>query len=1265
MTKLSRGLIAATLGLFGTFGAAAQVLPKPVITTPWTDKVSQDAPWPEYPRPQLEREAWKSLNGRWMWTPDTREGEITVMTPPASGEFKRQILVPFPIESMLSGVGEHHERLWYTRSFEVPKEWGGQRVLLNLDAVDWKSVVYLNGKRIGEHTGGYDPFSFDITDALKPGAAQELTIGVFDPTDAGDQPRGKQVRKPEGIWYTPHTGIWQSVWIEAAPATHVSDLKIVPSAERGEVKVKVKTTGAPETKLTLVATAGKKHAGDVVGRAGEWLTLKFDSPRLWSPDDPFLYDLSISIDGSETVRSYFGLRDVRVAKDDKGVNRLMLNGQECFMVGPLDQGYWPDGIVTAPTDEALRWDLEQTKALGFNMTRKHVKVEPARWYYWADKLGLLVWQDMPSPLPPKDTYTQAGKEQYEIELRRLIDHRFNSPSIVTWVVFNEGWGQFDTPRFTKLVKELDPSRFVNNASGWTDAKVGDMMDVHTYPDPKCPPREESRACVVGEFGGLGLPVPDHMWKKDHWGYQAMKDAEHLTRRYESLLKSSYDQREQGLCAVVYTQITDVEVEANGLYTYDRRVLKPDLARVAAANRGDFSLMPPPPTITELVPTSKAQAQPWRFTESKPADAWEKPGFDDSTWKQAPGGFGTKGTPGAVVGTEWKSAAIWTRRSFSHNPQDDKPTHLLVHHDEDCEVYINGVLAAKLDGWTHDYELVPIPDAASRAFREGDNILAATCKQTSGGQFIDVGLVRVQEHPAPKKAGASDAEPGAIAPGKTEPNAIAATANLLPNPGFENVASGKPSPWHESRWSGEGVFALSVVSHSGKGSVRITSENGGDISWQCSVPVEMMSRYRLAGWIKTENVKPQGGAKGALLNVHNVQPVQTKGVTGTSDWTRVEVEFDTGYEDHAVINCLLGGWGLATGTALFDDLSLTLVKRGELPAPSIAVDAAQIGEPISPYIYGQFIEHLGRCIYGGIWAEMLEDRKFFDGVGQGESPWRAVNASVVMDEAAPFVGTHSPRVKPTTKGQRAGFEQPGLFIKPGTTYVGRIYVAGDEAAGPIQIEITSPTWNGSGFKVQLPALTPEFTRHALSFPIPIEAPDAPSATISITGSGHAEFRVGTLSLMPDDNVQGFRPDTLKLLRELGSPVYRWPGGNFVSGYDWRDGIGDPDKRPPRKNPAWRGIEHNDVGMHEFIAFCRLLKSDPYIAINTGLGSVDSGAAQVQYANGAATTPMGALRAKNNSPEPFNVKFWGIGNEMYGSWQLGNVPLAQYVNRHNAF
>lgn len=1251
MIRNAWAAIAAVLGWCGVSIATGQTLPEPVITTPWTAEVSKDAPWPEYPRPQLVREAWRSLNGAWTWTPDARAGELESATPPASGEFARRVLVPFPIESSLSGVREHHEKLWYRRTFDVPKEWAGERVLLNFGAVDWKAVVYVNGTRVGGHTGGYDPFSLDVTDALKAGSAQELVVGVFDPTDTGDQPRGKQVRKPEGIWYTPHTGIWQTVWLEAAPTTHVADLKIVPDAAGGKVRIKVTTTGDAGAALRVDASAGGKHVASSRGeKAGGWITLDIANPRLWSPDDPFLYDVSVTIEGGETVKSYFGLRDVKIAKDAGGVNRIMLNGKECFMVGPLDQGYWPDGIVTAPNDEALRFDIEKTKALGFNMTRKHVKVEPARWYYWADKLGLLVWQDMPSPLPPKDTYTEAGKREYEAELRRLIDNRFNSPSIVMWVVFNEGWGQFETPRFVKLVKELDPSRLVDNASGWTDAKCGDVVDIHSYPEPNCPPLEDARACVLGEFGGLGLPVDGHMWKKDHWGYQAMKDAEQLTRRYESLLKRAYDLRAKGLCAAVYTQITDVEIEANGLLTYDRRVTKPDAERVAATNRGDFSMMPPPPMITDVAPTSKEEAQAWRYTEKQPAAGWEKPGFDDSAWSEGKGGFGTKGTPGAVVGTEWKSGAIWIRREFSFNPQDDKPTHLLMHHDEDCEVFVNGVPAAKLSGWTSEYELVPISDEVRHALREGQNVLAVTCRQTSGGQFIDVGLVHVEEHPA-KKAQATP--PGADGP------------NLLPNPGFEIAQNKAPAGWHESRWNGEGAFSLSDVAHGGGASVKISSEKGGDISWQCTVPVEMMSRYKLSGWIKSENLKPINGAKGALFNVHNIQPVQTKAVSGTSDWTRVEVECDTGFEDSATVNCLLGGWGFATGTAWFDDVSLTLVKRGEMPAPTLAIDAAQVGEPISPYIYGQFIEHLGKCIYGGIWAEMIEDRKFFDAVGQGESPWRAVNASVVMDEAGAFVGKHSPRVKSAAKGRRAGIEQAGLLIKPGMKYVGRVYVAGDGAAGPLRVELKSAAWNGAGFTVEMPKIGETFARYDLSFTIPADAAKASDATISITGSGNGEFRVGAVSLMPADNVQGFRADTLAMMKELDAPVYRWPGGNFVSGYDWHDGLGDRDKRPPRKNPAWRGIEHNDVGMHEFIALCRLLHAEPYIAINTGLGSVESGASEVEYANGAASTEMGSLRARNGSVEAFGVKFWGIGNEMFGSWQLGNVPLAEYVKRHNAF
>jgi uncharacterized protein len=481
---------------------------------------------------------------------------------------------------------------------------------------------------------------------------------------------------------------------------------------------------------------------------------------------------------------------------------------------------------------------------------------------------------------------------------------------------------------------------------------------------------------------------------------------------------------------------------------------------------------------------------------------------------------------------------------------------------------------------------------------------------------------------------------------------------LLNGGFEEGDAAAHQAWSRSMWGaargGEDVGFLSEASGRNGRAVGIRSGSGADAAWSQTVPIEPWSRYKLSAWIRTEDVQPIGNAKGALLNLHGTD-VRTDSVTGTKGWTEVAVEFESEEHDAVMINCLFGGWGLATGTAWFDDLRLELLHKGDVPAPHIAIDASRIGEPISPYIYGQFIEHLGRCIYGGIWAEMLEDRKFFMSVGHDDSPWRAVSAATIsMDTSAAFVGAHSPVMKATAKG--GGLAQANLASMRGRRYVGRLWIAGDASVAPVTVQF------GDSDPVVIPSVAPTWTRHELAF---TATSDDANASFSVTVGGAGTLRVGTASLMPADNVQGFRADTMALLRELDSPVYRWPGGNFVSGYDWRDGIGDPDRRAPRKNPAWTGIEHNDVGIHEFLDFCALLKSEPYIAVNTGLGGVESAAQEVEYVNGAVSTSMGKLRATHGRSEPWKVKFWGIGNEMYGSWQLGNVPLSEYTKRHNAF
>ncbi len=415
--------------LGGTTSAADWQPAKGRLMTRWAKDVKPDKPHPEYPRPQMVRKDWQNLNGIWQLAFAKKEDAV-----PAGKDLSERILVPFPVESALSGVMKHADRLWYRRLFTIPKDWGSQRVLLHFGAVDWEAKVWVNGKDIGDHRGGYDAFTFDITEALKKDGAQELIVGVWDPTDASTQPHGKQVNKPGGIMYTPTTGIWQTVWLEPAPKAHIERLHIVPDVDRKQVRVTVQATGdRRRSRKGSGVGDGKAIAASVRGAVGEDLLLTIAEPKLWSPESPFLYDLRIELaqGGNEEpidlVESYFGMRKISVGKDDKGVTRLLLNNKFVMQVGPLDQGFWPDGLYTAPTDEALKYDIEITKKLGFNMTRKHVKVEPARWYYWCDKLGLLVWQDMPSGdrsiggNDPDIQRTPESAKQYESELKHMMD----------------------------------------------------------------------------------------------------------------------------------------------------------------------------------------------------------------------------------------------------------------------------------------------------------------------------------------------------------------------------------------------------------------------------------------------------------------------------------------------------------------------------------------------------------------------------------------------------------------------------------------------------------------------------------------------------------------------------------------------------------------------------------------------------------------------------------------------------------------------------
>lgn len=561
------------------------------LMTRWAAEVSPQNTRPEYPRPQLCREAWQNLNGLWEYAitpvdaarPDTMDGKI---------------LVPFPVESALSGVmktvGEKN-RLWYKRTFTVPQAWRKQRVLLHFGAVDWHAQVWVNGKSMGEHKGGYDPFSFVITDALTTEGEQELVVSVWDPTNSGPQPCGKQTRDPQGILYTATTGIWQTVWLEPVPTNFIRSLEVTPDVDGKQVHVSVDVPGIGPRDLVEVAWHAKAASVRELVRGQGNLTLPVKEPHLWSPDDPHLYRLDVTLrsaDGTQdAVSSYFAMRKIELARDAAGILRIMLNGKPVFQLGLLDQGYWPDGLYTAPTHEAMVYDLQVTKQLGFNMVRKHVKVEPATWYHACDQLGLLVWQDMPSCIKwihqkeADSPEAKAARQQFESEWTSIIRANRHFPSIIMWVPFNEGWGQFDTARITTLTKELDRTRLVNSASGWFDQGTGDVHDIHSYPDPKMPPLSETRAAVLGEFGGLGLPLEGHTWqKKGSWGYKAYDSSEALTAAYLVLSDKLLPLVAEGLCAAVYTQTTDVEVEVNGLLTYDRKVLKMPVDAVLKANR---------------------------------------------------------------------------------------------------------------------------------------------------------------------------------------------------------------------------------------------------------------------------------------------------------------------------------------------------------------------------------------------------------------------------------------------------------------------------------------------------------------------------------------------------------------------------------------------------------------------------------------------------------------------------------------------------------
>ena len=722
------------------------------LTTPWTKDVCPTNALPEYPRPTQERKDWQNLNGLWDYAVTGQD----VQGAPSSYDGK--ILVPYPYESALSGVGKPsipNNLLWYHRTFTIPADWNvsipqrpdSKRVLLNFGAVDWDAAVYVNGTKVGTHRGCYTGFSFDITPYLKTGE-NDLVVSALNPIkQESQQVKGKQRLKSGGMMYRASTGIWQTVWLEPVPSAYITQLKITPDVDFPSVRVSALIEGfrGKASPLTVTVLDDGKVVGRVTGSPTSELVVPIKQPRLWSLSDPHLYELKISLDHEkdpDQVQSYFGLRKVSLGKNEKGQTQILINGKFVFEVGALDQGYWPDGIYTAPIDEALRFDIQAAKDLKFNLLRKHAKVEPERWYYWADKIGMLVWQDMPQAFV--DKWTDEGKAQFELEWRRELAERYNHPSIIVWVPFNEGWGQHDTRRIVEITRQFDSSRLINEGSGWENRGWGDMNDIHPYPmplsvknDPDKNRRFDYQALAVGETGGLSFNWPTNSWQGTSGQGWQFRDLEELVERYQRVLFRAYHlAATEGLSAVVYTQLTDVEYERNGVLTYDRQINKIPKAIVIASNSGKFSRKISTP---HLVPNSlDSEPQEWRYTTEKPADSWTRPDFDDSGWKTGLGTFGLVGQH-----THWKGFPkepdLWIRRKVQLPQSIPAKLDLLLLCDDGAEVYLNGVKAGSYTRASDHYVRIAVDPAARATLRPGENIIAAHAYDTLGACGLDVGV----------------------------------------------------------------------------------------------------------------------------------------------------------------------------------------------------------------------------------------------------------------------------------------------------------------------------------------------------------------------------------------------------------------------------------------------------------------------------------------------------------------------------------------------
>ncbi len=744
--QLSCAILILALGAVAEY----KIQDNPLMTT-WGEKITPENAWREYPRPQLTRNNWQNLNGLWQYAVNPREeGQPE--------KWEGEILVPFAIETPLSGVKrllEPNEQLWYRRSFDAALK-PDERLILHFGSVDFRTQVFVNGVEATDvpHESGNLPFSIDITDLVKPGA-NELILSVWDPTGTYHQSLGKQSLKPAGCFYTRSSGIWQTVWTEVVPATYVARYQVVTDIDRETVAVTVFPAGELMGASCSVAVV-KGGTTLAKGNIAAWnkpLILPVKNPKLWSPESPELYDLEIALTGQngavDNVKGYFGMRKIHWQHDEKGVPRLYLNNQKTFMYGTLDQGWWPDGFLTPPSDEAMAFDIQFLKDAGFNMMRKHIKIEPLRYYYLCDKMGILLWQDMPSgPGNAENRY-----QLYREELKRMVDLLQTCPSIVLWVPYNEGWGQPKAAKTNQVfawLKRYDPTRLLDGPSGWHDYGVGDCKDKHHYSEPQMFPVMKDRVSVLGEFGGIGFMVKDHLWAEKSWGYVTDPDPDAFFERYKSQMDTLADFAMQGLAAAVYTQTTDVEIETNGLLTYDRKVAKKPAAdfKKASLHVYEAAKNTQLQIKTAILESGQNEGKNWKYTTDKPADNWFTADFDDKAWETGLSGFGNKAIQKdhktSRVRTPWETNSIWIRTEFQFdgNPEDITRLALEIFYDENAQVFLNGIKIASFSGYNNNYDTRLLPADAIKALKKGKNTLAASAINTVGGAYLDLGIVGI-------------------------------------------------------------------------------------------------------------------------------------------------------------------------------------------------------------------------------------------------------------------------------------------------------------------------------------------------------------------------------------------------------------------------------------------------------------------------------------------------------------------------------------------